>query len=193
MRKRFIIRKAITLAAAIFLSSCNSNDSVKQADEVNEHKQESPVMETVEEDDTEFMTRAASGGMMEVEAGKLAQSNAASEHVKKFAVMIVEDHTKANNELKALATSLNVTLPTSLSDHHKMMVDELSKKTGKDFDKAYIDMMVDDHVKDIEAFKDAANNGKNSDLRAFASKTVPTLQTHLDSAKGTQKILENKK
>ena len=95
--------------------------------------------------------------------------------------MMITDHGKANDELKAIATAKNITLPDSVdSDHQKKMAD-LSKKSGADFDKAYVDAMVDGHKKTLDLMKDAAKNCKDADLKAFAAKTAPTVQMHLDA------------
>lgn len=141
-------------------------------------------------EDTEFMNEAASGGMMEVELGQLAANKAVSADVKKFAQMMVDDHTKANGELKALAAQKGITLPAMLMEKHQKMVNDLTAKTGKEFDKEYMNMMVDDHKEDIDAFEKAAEKGNDADLKAFAAKTIPTLKHHLEMAEKTEKITD---
>lgn len=182
MKNKSLTRFMAIVAIGGMLTACNSHDAVKEANTKNSQMADSLQVAPVSEKDSKFMTSAASGGMMEVELGNLAQQQAANPRVKEFGAMMVRDHSKANNELKQLAATKQVTLPAELGNHHQMMVDDLKKKTGKDFDKAYIDMMVDDHHEDIEAFKDAAENATDSDIRGFAGRTLPTLQTHLDSA-----------
>jgi putative membrane protein len=130
----------------------------------------------------DFVTKAASGGMLEVQLGQLAQQNAKSQRVKDFGSMMVTDHSQANDELKSLASSNNITIsPTLLPDHQKH-IDMMSKMKGADFDKHYMDMMVSDHKEDIDEFKKEANNSNNDAFKSFAAKTLPTLQKHLDSA-----------
>lgn len=187
-----------------FLLACNSsnNDSVDAAKEANDDRKDSAVSVTpdslgmsrsdtalnkslvpVDKKDADFAVEAANGGMMEVELGNYAQKNAMSQRVKDFGAMMARDHSKANEELKALAASKNITLPTTMgNDTHKDM-EELMKKTGKDFDKAYMKMMVNDHKKDISEFEKAAKNCKDADIKGFAIKTLPVLNVHLDSAK----------
>jgi len=131
----------------------------------------------------EFVSKAAMGGMMEVELGKIAQTNAASNDVKAFGKMMETDHSKANEELKSVAASRNISVPGSMGDMHSNHVKDLSAKTGKDFDKAYIDMMVEDHVNDIEEFKNASTSNADPEVKKFATKTLPTLQKHLEKAK----------
>lgn len=184
--------KKITLmaaaAAGIFLmASCGqqkttSNDTVTSADSANTAKDTSSTSTlATNTDDADFAVEAGNGGMAEVEMGKLAAAKATNPDVKKFGEMMVTDHSKANEELMALAKSKNITLPGAPgADEQKMMAD-LSKKSGKDFDKAYVDMMVDDHKKDVDKFKDATTKLKDPDLKAFAVKTLPVLQTHLDA------------
>ena len=129
--------------------------------------------------DKKFVMEAASGGMMEVEAGKLAIANAKSAKVKEFGRMMVADHTKANAQLKAVAAAKNITISASMMDKHQKHVDMLKTKKGAEFDKEYIDMMVDDHKEDVEKFSDEANKGNDADVKAFASKTLPVLKKHL--------------
>jgi putative membrane protein len=136
--------------------------------------------------DKEFVVKAAQGGQAEVTLGNLAVQKATSPDVKNFGTQMVNDHSKANDELKQLATTKGLTLPTDLGEHQKD-ADELGSKSGKDFDKAYMDMMVKDHEKDVAEFDKQSKNGKDADLKAWATKTLPTLQQHLDMAKSTQK------
>lgn len=137
-----------------------------------------------------WATETAGGGMMEVTLGQTAQQQAASQRVKDFGSMMVRDHTKANDELKAIATAKSFTLPAMLPEKHQKHVDDLSKKTGSDFDKAYIKMMVKDHEDDVKKFEKAASDATDPAIRDFAARTLPVLRTHLDSAKAINKDLK---
>ncbi|MBD0278542.1 MAG: DUF4142 domain-containing protein [Flavisolibacter sp.] len=137
--------------------------------------------------DRDFVMKAASGGMMEVEAANLAMQNASSERVKGFASMMIRDHSQANNELKTLASRRNVTLPTSPMPEEQKHLDMLKGKTGKAFDQAYMSMMVRDHQKDVGEFEKASKMCKDQECLGFASKTLPVLKTHLDSARAISK------
>ncbi|HJW94502.1 MAG TPA: DUF4142 domain-containing protein [Thermoanaerobaculia bacterium] len=137
--------------------------------------------------DNDFMTKAAQGGMSEVNMGNMASSKATNADVKKFGDRMVTDHSKANDELKQLAATKGVTLPTDVNDEQKKTMDEMTSKSGKDFDKAYMDDMVKDHEKDVAEFEKASKSAKDADLKAWAAKTLPTLQDHLKMAKDTQK------
>ena len=136
--------------------------------------------------DADFVEDAAIGGMSEVELGKLASTKATSADVKAFGQMMVTDHTKANDELKALAAKKSWKLPAEVDSSHKSTADDLKSRTGADFDKEYVEEMVDDHETDVKAFEDKAKNATDPDLKAFAEKTLPTLRKHLDAIKAIQ-------
>ncbi len=136
--------------------------------------------------DRDFIMDAASGGMMEVELGKMASTSAASAKVKEFGRMMVTDHTKANTELKSVAAKKNVTVPATPAEKQQNHINDMKAKKGADFDKDYVDMMVDDHKEDISKFEDESKNGKDPDVKAFATKTLPVLQKHLKSIQAIQ-------
>jgi len=126
-----------------------------------------------------FMMEAAKGGMAEVELSRLALTKAQNAEVKQFAQRMVQDHTNANTELKQLAGKKNVALPTELDAAHKSMADRISKLSGAEFDKEYVNAMVQDHEKDVNLFRTQSESGTDADAKAFAAKTLPTLQMHL--------------
>ena len=99
---------------------------------------------------------------------------------------MVDDHTKANTELKALAAKKNKTLPAELDSSHKSTMDDLKGKSGADFDQDYVEAMVDDHEEDVAAFEKQSQNSSDPDVKAFAAKTLPTLKKHLDAIKAIQ-------
>ncbi len=136
--------------------------------------------------DNKFAREAATGGMEEVELGKIAVRNASNEKVKAFGQRMVDDHSKANDQLMMIASKNNITLPTSLDAKQKADVDRLSAMTGAAFDKAYMRDMVQDHEKDIAEFQKESSSGKNPDLKNFAASTLPTLQMHLQMAKDAE-------
>jgi len=139
--------------------------------------------------DQKFIHEAAVGGMAEVELGKLAQQNGSSAEVKSFGQRMVDDHSKANDELKTLAQSKNVTLPTELDAKHKALHDRLAKLQGAQFDRAYMQAMVQDHKKDVSEFRRESTSAKDPDVKSFASKTLPTLEEHLKLAESTDKAV----
>jgi putative membrane protein len=133
--------------------------------------------------DAKFVHEAAAGGMAEVSLGKLAAGKATNPDVKQFAQRMVDDHSKANDELKALASQKGVTLPVDVDPAAKAIEGRLSKLSGETFDKAYMQDMVKDHDKDVAAFKHASTTAADADLKAWAAKTLPTLQEHQTLAK----------
>lgn len=133
--------------------------------------------------DKAFVMEAARGGMAEVELGRLAADKATNADVKQFGQRMVDDHSKANDELKGLASQKNITLPTETDAKHKATQARLSKLSGDAFDKAYMADMVADHNKDVAAFTRASKTAKDADLKAWAGKTLPTLQEHQKMAK----------
>ncbi|MBT1071405.1 DUF4142 domain-containing protein [Pelotalea chapellei] len=135
--------------------------------------------------DKKFFMEAASGGMMEVQLGQLARDKGQTQDVKDFGSRMVTDHTKANDELKQLAQQKNWTMPTKLERKHKSMMDKMQKASGPEFDKQYMKGMVKDHTKDIEDFRKATEKVKDPDLKAWAQKTLPVLEQHLQLAKDT--------
>lgn len=175
-------------------NTAKREDSVEVAEEANEHKMENTPAGDEKDDQAEFMVEAASGGMMEVTLGKMAASQATNAEVKAFGQMMVTDHTKANEELKTLAAAKNVTLPDIIGDEHQNHIDKLSKLRGAEFDRAYMSHMVEDHEEDIEHFKEAANdNDYDAEVKAFASKTLPVLEKHLQRAKEVNDKVKNAK
>jgi putative membrane protein len=139
--------------------------------------------------DEHFVMEAAKGGMAEVELGKLAADKATKDDVKKFGQRMADDHGKANDELKSLAQRKNITLPTAIDPQHKATVDRLSKLSGDAFDRAYMQEMLRDHRKDVAEFKTESRSGKDPDVKAWASKTLPTLEEHLKLAQDTNKAV----
>ncbi|WP_153797763.1 DUF4142 domain-containing protein [Foetidibacter luteolus] len=191
------ISSFVLVAAVCLLQACgggSSNpDSTDSAENINEQRDTGSLSDNdaanpgtglpVDKDAADFAVKAASGSMMEVELGKLAEQKAVSERVKNFGAMMVQDHTAASDELKKIASAKNIALPAEMGDEHKKHIEDLSKKSGKDFDKAYVDLMLDDHKEDVEAFQKASNECKDPDVKNFATQTLPVLQKHLDSIK----------
>ena len=180
--KRMSLLLAITIASLGF-QACNENkkagtDSVENANDANDLKEQQAAGQ--DDDDNDFAVKAANGGILEMEVARLAREKAQRSDVKDFAAMMLSDHQKANDELKALAGRKNITLPARLGEDDQKHVDELAKLSGAEFDKKYVDLMVEDHEEDVKLFKEAADDAEDADLKAFAAKTLPTLQKHLE-------------
>lgn len=129
--------------------------------------------------DSKFVMMAAMGGMAEVEMGRLAAQKGASDEVRQFGQRMVDDHSKANEELMRVASSKGMTPPTTLDAKHQAAMQKLSALSGEKFDKEYVKMMVGDHKKDVSEFQKEASRGADPDIKAFAASTLPTLQGYL--------------
>jgi putative membrane protein len=134
-------------------------------------------------DDSTFVQKAGSGGLAEVQLGKLAKQKGTNAEVKQFGQRMVTDHTKSNKELAAAAQNVGLTVPTAPLPKHQKKADKLSGMSGAEFDKAYMSAMVKDHAKQLELFQQEAASGKAESLRQLATKTVPVLEQHLTLAR----------
>jgi putative membrane protein len=174
----------LTLATAGLLQSCSGN---KSASETDSTATTDSTTTTVQADsatvlaDTAFAAKAAIGGMAEVALGKIAAAKASDSQVKEFGNMMVMDHGKANAELMSIAKTKNIMLPAALDAEHQAKSDSLSKLSAKDFDKAYAKTMVEDHKKTLALMQAEAAGGQDAELKAFAAKTAPVVQHHLDA------------
>ena len=137
--------------------------------------------------DAEFVKKAGMSGMAEVELGKLATTQAKSDDVKKLAQKLVDDHTKANEGLKAAAKKASLDVPASVGDEHQKHIDHMKGLKGDEFDKAYIKHMVEGHEKSVALFTTASKDAKDAGLKEFATKTLPTIKEHLEMAKKLDK------
>jgi putative membrane protein len=193
--KKLSLMMMFVLTAWMF-QACNNagkTDSKENADSANTVKDTSTSGTTgiaVDKGDAKFAVDAANGGLTEVAAAKIAEQKATNPKVKGFADMMVTDHGKANEALIAIAKTKNITLPAAPSADKQGELDELSKKSASDFDKVYVDAMVDGHKKAIALFEDAAKNCKDADLKAFAAKTLPTIKGHLVAIEAIQRDIK---
>jgi len=191
----------LLVGSLFYMSSCNDQPKEEKAETVDiaEDKNDSILEAQNAADgakrDADFIVTAANTDLKEIEAARLAQKLGVSKDVKSYAQHMIEDHTKSSTEIKALAGKLNIVLPDSLDGDEKSMVMGLKDKKGKEFDDAYMDMMVSDHKKTLENFKDISEDTKNSEVKALADKMIPTLQMHYDMASKTDSLLDarNKK
>ncbi|HLN19521.1 MAG TPA: DUF4142 domain-containing protein [Bacteroidales bacterium] len=188
--------KLLMILIVPVMMSCNQNKSGNQASKDVDDKamlvENAKVSDENDEPQSveDFIKEAASGGLMEVELGRYAQQNALNPRVKNFGAMMVRDHQKANDELKSIVTGKNMTIPSAMENNHMNKVEEIQKETGADFDRKYMDEMVDDHDKDVKKFRRQAENGKDPEIKAFAAKTLEVLVIHQDSAKNIKEALD---
>ena len=136
--------------------------------------------------DQAFVTKLAGVAMAEVELGTLAKDKASSREVKAFGQRMIDDHTKAGNELKGIAQRKNIAWPTALPPDAVALKDRLSKLSGAAFDRAYIDEMVKGHTEVLAEVKTEAQSGGDPDVKAWAAKASSTVQAHLTHAQKQQ-------
>jgi putative membrane protein len=132
--------------------------------------------------DNKFIEKALVGNMFEIEIGKIAAQKATNPEVKGFGQKMVDDHGKANDELKKIAESKNIMIPNKLDKEHQEKLDKASKLSGSDFDKKYMKMMVKGHKRVASEYKKEAEKGKDPQTKDYASKTLPIVQEHLKMA-----------
>jgi putative membrane protein len=191
--KKIMLNAAIFAAAVFMATSCSDRRANDDSKDVAEDQNEAKFDDTDMEKDTEFAVKAADGGMLEVKLGELAQQKGMNPEVKNLGKMMVDDHSKANEELKALAQTKNISLPMTLSEECQKTYDKLAAKTGEDFDDAFTEHMVKDHKDDIDAFKKEAEKGEDPDLKSWAAGKLSTLEHHLDMAKVAEKAVDDGK
>jgi putative membrane protein len=186
--KRSLFLLLTPVMFGIYSCGNGNNDTTDMADSMNEARVDAADQygqnAAFSEDDASFAVEAANGGLTEVELGKLAQQKGSSQKVKDFGSMMVKDHGMANDELKQLAAAKGITLPTGPSEEKQRLINEMSAKSGADFDKAYLVEMVKDHREDVRKFENASNSVKDPDLKAFVDRTLPVLRKHLEHVEG---------
>lgn len=184
MKKQFII--TLMASSLLLFTACSDsaeNDTVENAQEVNEEVHDDTGMEK----DADFAVKAAACNMAETDLAQHAIANATSADVKKLAQGILDDHTTMANELNTTAMSKNITLPANMGEDNMDKVAKLKEKTGKDFDKEYIDWVIKDHKESIDLFEKESNNGNDADLKAWAAQKLATLRQHLEMAENIRK------
>jgi len=163
-----------------FVACDNKPDDAKEmAEQTNEEVKDTRKSEK----DAQFLVDAAEINMMEVSMGQLASQKAMLQEVKDFGKKMQTDHQKSYDEVAGLASSKNITIPGSASEESMKKHQNLTEKTGYDFDRAFMDDMVDGHEKAIKKFEDAAENSEDAEIKAFATKMLPDLSAHLEAAK----------
>ncbi|HTM51338.1 MAG TPA: DUF4142 domain-containing protein [Bryobacteraceae bacterium] len=177
------IANAILTTAFMFLSSvaCSSKPG-PYADRGSAADRATLPASTVSDAGREFATKAARGGMAEVEFGKLAQEKGSNKHTKDYGKMLVDDHSRMNSELNSIASRENITLPADMGQDHRKTYDSLAKLSGAAFDREFFQEEISIHRKDIDEFQKEASNSSDMSLKDFASRSIPTLQEHLRMA-----------
>ena len=201
MNKKFKIGHLFLAAAAFTLvltASCKqepkNEDTKEVAEDVNDATETATdSISDARNDDSDYLVAAAETDLMEIELGKLALKKSTNPKVKELANMMIDQHTKASTATKSLASKKQIALPAALTDKGKEAYDDLDKKTGKDFDEAYANKMVDGHEDAISKIKDASEHAKDAEIRQWAADMLPALNTHLEHSKMLQDQIKKMK
>lgn len=149
---------------------------------------------TLQQPDQDFLVKASEGNISEIKLGQLAMHKANNPQIKQFAQRMIDDHTKAQQQLVKDTEASNIIDPDHMTKDAAGLYDKLNQEAGADFDKDYMSAMVNDHQDDVNTFQDEIKNGKNEQLKAYAQNTLPVLQQHLQSAKQiNQQVAKNEK
>lgn len=166
-------------ATAIPLLGCAATDHAATQVKAAAQAQTTPTLST---GDAAFMDEAGRAGIEEVTFGQLARTQATRASTRDFALRMVDQHTKVNQELTRLAAQKQITPTNSMDTAHQGMYDQLQSLHGRAFDHAYLNDQVADHQATIQLFQNEAANGTDPDVKAFAARTLPQLQMHLQLA-----------
>lgn len=189
------------LTMLLCLAACNANhknssdvaDSANQkfiakadsANKVQERKDDSALRENKEvmKDASKFLVKWYESGMYELQLSQLAATNALDADVKKLAVTFVNDHRGINAKIESIASNNNFVLPTSVNADHQRDLRDITKLTGADFDKKYINTIISAHEESVDSYKDAYKNLAAGDTKTFAGQALPAIEDHLTMAK----------
>lgn len=180
MRKHLIFMFMLLASSALLFAQAAGTGTAAPTESAETKSK--PAAAKKADPDKMFVAKAAQGGLAEVEMGKLAVEKASHPDVKQFGQRMVDDHSKANDQLKSVASQQNYQVPAEPNAQQKATMARLSKLSGEAFDKAYMKNMVMDHKKDVAEFQKESTAGKNDAVKNFAGQTLPTLQDHLKNA-----------
>jgi len=177
-------------ALALGIAACAPENPAAEAKSTGEVAVDgNTTVDTANVDDgvKNFVEKVAISDMFEIESSKLAVERSQVPAVKEFAQMMVDAHTATTAELKPLAASASVAPPTALDNDHTNKLEDLRKASAEDFDDKYIDQQTEQHENALNLLKDFASNGKDAGLQAFATKTAPAVDAHLQQVKALDK------
>lgn len=189
MKKIFNSSKIILGAGLLFftLNSCKNEPKPLIPKETAEYQNGAKFENDTIEDDATLLVDVAEMSILEIEIGKLAQTKGISQDVKKYAKMLVEGHAKSFEELKALANKKTITLPISITDTAREKYNKLNEKSGTDFDKMFVEMMVEEHEEAVDKMNKIAQKASDTDIKLWASRQVNGLTNHFEQAKKLDK------
>ena len=171
------------LVSLLVLNSCNQPRREKSGNAPENAEQKD------QQRDARFAAMVYETNLLEIELGKVAQRNSASPEVQKFAQLMVDGHTKDNEELKVVAQQKSIRLPDTLSERGKRKFERLSEAKAEEFDRKYIRFMIREHKDAIDAFEQQVEQGHDDVMKIWASETIPTIRHHLEMAEATEEIL----
>ena len=186
MSTKELVKFSLGAVTMLFIAAGCANegkDSVEKADSINRadyREADSAGGYRADRATSRFLVRAANSGMAEVKMAELASERATRADIKDVAKTIINDHQNANSQVKSLAGQRGIALPDSASDSKRRRYDDLSDERGADFDKQYVNRMIDDHEDDIDMFEDAIEDVRDPEVRNFAQNTLPRLRNHLE-------------
>lgn len=158
--------------------------ALQKAEQAKEQSTETTAVSGLSAADRRFMLDAAASGLFEVEAARLASSKASDPALQRYASMLVEDHTAANEELRGLASAKGIALPSRPKIGQQRALDRMAKLAGDDFDREFVrSVALREHQRDVRQFEAASRNARDPELKAWAAKVLPTLQRHLSQAR----------
>lgn len=187
----------ITLSAAVLMAAACNNTGAPDQNRHNTDPMNASAADSgdigLKPDEIEFMTEATKGGLTEIALSELVQQKSDNKRIQDFATMIIQDHSSANSQLSTLAGTKSVSLPDTLSRVNEMKAGKLAGEKGMDFERDYLETMIQDHKKAIADFDEAQKKAENPRLRAWIGNTLPDLQKHLDSATVIEDALGKRK
>lgn len=190
----FLVQLALISAITLTISSCNSKEKSEDSKEIAEDKNDAKMDGMKNEADANFLVDVAEINQEEISLGKLAQDKGSITDVRELGKMMENTHTKALTDVSALAMQKSISLPEVKTEDVNEAYKKMSeKKSGKEFDKEYCDMMVDGHKKTIEKFEKAATDSVDPDIKAMATNMLPELRKHLEMVQICQQKCESMK
>lgn len=185
-----ILFQATLLSTMLLTISCGNNKKADDSKIVAEERNDEMFENDEQESDAQFMVSAAEINLEEIRLGQLAQQHGHHAHVRELGKMMEDAHTKSFNDLKVLAGTKRIAVPTSPTDDVQEAYKELSESSGIDFDKAYADKMVEAHEDAIEKFEHALENSEDPEIQKLASDALPGLRAHLQHSLECQRKCE---
>lgn len=173
----------------MFNVACDTGGSdgpVEQAQDINQER------EQVEDKDSKALTEAASTSMLSMELSRMAEERAVTPEVKEFASELSKEHSEVKQELEGVAQRKQIALPQDVSDDHRDKIENVSEKTGLDFDKEYIDEMISAHKDKIDDFENLSRESEDPEIREFAINTLPKLRMQLENAERVESQLQER-